>query len=78
MSVSRGTRKWFEVFAADTSDPPYVLLLVGQDGNAPSFKIYDPKENDRLVEIFSDYLAARNWLNEDDFYLVSGRKELPE
>jgi hypothetical protein len=56
----------------------HVLILVGEDGNTPTFKVYDPKENDRLVESFDDYIAARNWLNEDDFYLVNGREDFLE
>ncbi len=38
--------------------------------------MYDPKESDRLLETFVDYVAARNWLAEDDFYLVRGREEM--
>ncbi len=69
--------KWFELFAANTTDPPYVLILVGDEKTTPpSFRIYDPKEADRLVETFADYVAARNFLNEDDFYLVQGREDM--
>ena len=70
-------KKWFEVFAANTTNPPYVLVLMAQDGDSQSFKVDNPKENDRLVEIFGDYLTVRNWLNQDDFYLVNGRQEMP-
>ena len=70
--------KWFEVFAADTSDPPYILVLVRTAGDAESFAVHDPQENNRLIERFGDYRAARDWLNEDDFCLVTGRAELAE
>lgn len=71
--------KWFELYAADSTDPPYVLILVGDESSTPpSFKIYDPKEADRLVEVFADYIEACHFLNEDDFYLFRGRQELPD
>jgi hypothetical protein len=69
--------KWFEVFAENGLDPPYVLVLVGDESaDPPTFKIYDPKGNDRLIETFTDYGEARNWLSEDAYTLVSGREDM--
>jgi len=69
--------KWFEVFAENGSEPPYVLLLVADEStDPPTFKVYDPKENDRLIEMFATYIDALNWLGEDGFARVHGREDM--
>lgn len=62
---------WFEVWSDDSHDVPYILVLVGGKG---TFRIYDPREGNKLCFESKDYEAAKLWLLEDEFEFV-GRKD---
>jgi hypothetical protein len=63
---------WFEVWADDSHDVPYILVLIGGDG---TFRIFDPREGNKLCFESNDYDTATSWLCEDEFELV-GRKNI--
>jgi hypothetical protein len=65
--------EWYEVWADETHDIPYLLLLYLSLSGKDKFFIIDPKENNKVVKILSDYDAATAWLTEDDFTLIQGR-----
>ena len=60
---------WFEVWADDGHDVPYVLVLLYQSGRCV---VRDPKESDRLVFGPATYDECRLWLLEDEFVCVRG------
>ena len=72
MKQVRGS--WYEIWADEGHDIPYVLLLRPIDGGV---EIFDPAEGNRRVYSGPSYEAARMWLLEDEFVLV-GRKEIDE
>jgi hypothetical protein len=63
---------------ADESYPPNVLLTVRVEGQAPTFKIVDPKEQNKEVFSSNDYVEVYNWLREDEFSRVEGRTKVLE
>jgi hypothetical protein len=72
--------KWYEVWADEGHEIPYVLILVpsgsnyrlgASSGDDDGYAIFDPKENDRRVFIGSTYEEAKLWLLEDEFTLVA-------
>jgi hypothetical protein len=66
-------QRWFEVWADDSIEPPY-LLLVRPDPEEPNgVLIHDPKESYAVVYRASDYDSARMWLLEDEYTLLKGR-----
>jgi hypothetical protein len=65
--------EWYEVWADETHDTPYILLLHPSKTETGKFCIVDPKEDNRIVNTLSDYDSAKLWLLEDEFTLVKGR-----
>jgi hypothetical protein len=65
--------EWFEVWAEETDDVPYLLILSPSLTEKDKFVIIDPKENNRVVDVLPDYDSARLWLLEDEFVLVRAR-----
>jgi hypothetical protein len=65
--------EWYEVWAEETDDVPYILILSPSSIEKGKFIIIDPKENNRIVDILPDYDSARLWLLEDEFTLVRAR-----
>jgi hypothetical protein len=65
--------RWFEVWADDSTDPPYLLLVRPDPEEANIVLIYDPKENYSVVYRASDYDSAQMWLLEDEYTLLHGR-----
>ena len=57
-------RDWYEVWADETSDVPYVVLL---RPTARGFEVRDPKEGDITVFEAETYEDAAGWLSEDKF-----------
>ncbi len=69
---------WYEVWAEETDDVPYLLILCPSLNEKGKFIIIDPKENNRVVDILPDYDSAKIWLLEDEFTLVKGRTLIDE
>jgi hypothetical protein len=65
--------EWYEIWADETHDLPYILLLCPSTVEHDKCLIIDPKENDKIVDILPDYESAKLWLLEDEFILVRGR-----
>jgi hypothetical protein len=65
--------EWYEVWADETHDIPYILILCPSKNESGKFCIVDPKEDNRVVDTLSDYDSAKLWLLEDEFTLVKGR-----
>lgn len=61
---------WYEVWADDSSDPPYILLLCA---DADGFQVMDPREHNRVLFRHSSLDAVRNFLLEDEYTRVDGR-----
>jgi hypothetical protein len=64
--------EWYEVWADDTLEPPYVLLVFKRPG-MEEIAVIDPAERYRTVFASSDYEAVRPWLLEDEYTRVTGR-----
>jgi hypothetical protein len=64
---------WYEVWADETHDTPYILLLCPSPTEQGKFLIIDPKEGNQVVDILPDYDSAKLWLLEDEFTSVNGR-----
>ena len=64
------TTDWYEVWADDSSDPPYILLLCA---TGSAFRVLDPREGNRVVFEDSSLEKARNFLMEDEYTMVDGR-----
>jgi hypothetical protein len=65
---------WYEVWADEGHDVPYVLLLRPA---ARGFEVLDPTNGNKKVFESTSYEDAKMWLLEDEYVLV-GRKELDE
>ena len=67
------THKWYEIWAEENDDIPYLLFLCEDLSKEDKFAIIDPKENNKIIKLFSSYDLAKLWLLEDEFTLVRGR-----
>jgi hypothetical protein len=67
------TYDWYEVWVSDTTDIPYVLLLLHDPDRSNAMIIVDPKEDNKIVHTTSTYEEAKLWLLEDEFTLADGR-----
>ena len=70
--------EWYEIWADETHEIPYLLLLCLSSTDKEKFLIIDPRENNRIVDTLLDYESARSWLLEDEFTLVRGRMFVDE
>ena len=70
MSETKG--RWFEVWAEELSDPPYLLVVKPDVNNSDCIAVYDPLEN-RIIHQGHSYEDTSRWLEEDEFNLVEGR-----
>ena len=68
------TRDWYEVWADEGHDVPYLLMLRPL---ADGFEILDPREGNRRIFEAKSYEEASDWLLEDEFVRV-GKKELDD
>jgi hypothetical protein len=68
------TGSWYEVWADETHEVPYLLLLRPTENG---FEIRDPAEGNRKVFEATTYEAASDWLLEDEFVRV-GKKEVDD
>jgi hypothetical protein len=60
-----------EVWIDPMLSPPYILLLLcDSEGNC---RIYDPKQDDKVVFSSNNYESAKLWLLEDEYEPVKGR-----
>jgi hypothetical protein len=63
-------RRWFEVWADEGLDPPYLLLLRPvPDG----FEVLDPIRGWEVAYRAATYDDARLWLVDDEYTQVGGR-----
>jgi hypothetical protein len=65
--------QWYEVWADETHDTPYLLFLCPSPQEPGKFVIIDPKENNSVIEVLPNYDSATTWLVDDEFTLVVGR-----
>ena len=65
--------RWSEVWADSTNGSLYLLMV--QELTDGTIRVTDPQKSREIVETFETYDAARAWLNEDEYDLVSGRAE---
>lgn len=65
---------WYEVWADETVEPPYLLLVLSaSDGG---IFVRDPKEGNKIVYQADSYEEAMYWLTEDEYTRVDGRMAL--
>jgi hypothetical protein len=64
---------WLEVWADDTTDPPYVLLVRPSPKEPDQILVQDPKSNYSVVFRAGNYEAVKMWLLEDEYVRVEGR-----
>lgn len=64
------TTTWYEVWADESWDPPYILLLCASE---LGFRILDPSEGNRVVFEHASLEVVREFLIEDEYTLVDGR-----
>jgi len=70
--MPHGTQDWYEVWADEGLEPPYILVVLGYADGTVS--VCDPKE-DKIVCESDSYEAARLWLLEDEYTRVNGRMD---
>ena len=70
--MPHGTQDWYEVWADEGFEPPYILVVLGYADGTVS--VFDPKE-DKIVCESDSYEAARLWLLEDEYTRVNGRMD---
>jgi hypothetical protein len=63
---------WFEVWADDSGDIPYLLLVKPNREDPDVVTVYDPAENYKAV-FSGSYEEAKLWLAEDEYTRVSDR-----
>jgi hypothetical protein len=61
---------WYEVWADDTLQTPYLLLLRPDPSSPSHYQVVDPKEGYRVVHQGAEYTAVKDWLLEDEYTLV--------
>ncbi len=65
--------EWYEVWADDTSSPPYLLIVtLGEEGK---IIVRDPRNANKVVHTADNYNDAMYWLTEDEYTLVGHRME---
>jgi len=64
---------WYEVWADESSDIPYLLLLCPNKHNPNELLIIDPKENNSVIQTMASYNEAALWLAEDEYTIIKGR-----
>ena len=69
------TIDWYEVWASDSSEPPYILVLCN---TTTGYRVVDPQEKNRVVFADSSLEKVRNFLLEDEFTMVDGRMDWGE
>jgi len=69
------TTTWYEVWADDSSDPPYILLLCASEAG---FRVLDPRDGNRVVFENASLEKAREFLMEDEYTMVDGRMSTDE
>jgi len=69
------TTTWYEVWADDSCDPPYILLLCASD---VGFRVLDPREGNRVVFENGSLEEVREFLMEDEYTMVDGRMSTDE
>ncbi len=65
--------KWIEVWADEGLDPPYLLILMGDDLMSGSVRVVDPQEQGKVVFEGGCYEEGQMWLLEDEYSKVEGR-----
>ncbi|MFB2937941.1 hypothetical protein ACE1B6_22050 [Aerosakkonemataceae cyanobacterium BLCC-F154] len=65
--------KFVETWIDPTLEIPYLLMLVGDI--AGNYKVYDPKENYKVIYSSRDYEEVKLFLLEDEYEQVEGRYE---
>ncbi|WP_437951297.1 hypothetical protein WME98_10945 [Sorangium sp. So ce296] len=65
---------WYEVWANDGLDVPYILILRPTDRG---LEILEPAQGNRRVFSTEKFDEAKYWLGEDEFVFVA-RKEIDE
>ncbi len=63
---------WYEVWADDGLDLPYVLVLIPR--HEGKFEVFDPQER-RVAFKAASYDEAKLWLLADEYTRVEGRMD---
>lgn len=66
-------QSWYEIWANETYDIPYILLLCPSENTDEGFLIIDPQGKNAVIQKMADYESAMFWLCEDEYTLVDGR-----
>lgn len=69
---------WVEVWMDGFSKRDFIYLLLLQASSGGTFDIIDPQEQGRKIKSFNSYEDAEFWLEEEEYELVEGRRELEE
>ena len=70
-------QKWYEIWADESTEIPYVLFVCPDKNNFNKIIIIDPKEN-KIINNMPNYEMAKDWLCEDEYTLVNGRMEIDD
>ena len=68
-------KNWYEIWADDGLDPPYVLIVKADKTKPNTLVVYDPKEDFKIIHRAESYEDVKLWLLEDEYTLVRGRME---
>jgi hypothetical protein len=67
--------EWFEIWSAGEDAPPvYLLTVVSRTSKPGTIDVLDPLKGNVIVFSGKDYQTVCDWLWEDEFSLVEGRK----
>lgn len=69
------TSSWYEVWADDGLDPPYVLILIPR--HEGKVDVFDPKEGRVALEA-ANHDEAKLWLLEEEYTRVEGRMDVSD
>lgn len=64
---------WYEVWADDSAEYPYLLLVV--PGSGQEINVCDPQKKNQMVYSAKTYQDAMYWLTEDEYTRVCDRME---
>ena len=65
--------QWYEVWADDGLNVPYLLIVQPDPARDGSVVIIDPQELGQVIYTASNYEDAELWLLEDEYTRVDGR-----
>ena len=76
MPSDRKTHNWYEVWADETLDPPYVLVVRPDKPSKDRVLILDPQNGKKVIHSAPTYEDGKMWLLEDEYTRIDGRMEM--